>query len=529
MDGSIYSRARLGLALAGLVPSLACSPKVHLEFDDTTSTFGWEDGSGTGEPAGDDRSSRFDDDDGGPTPGDESGWASWYTSDDDGGSPTTTSGWATTIVDTIGPTSTSLTPDTTGSWDSGDVECFNNDQCAIGFECQTHVCVPVDPCADGLCCPSGIVDAQGNCCEFGVDPYGECAPPSCVRDSDCPAHHVCSHEDLCTPIAATPECGSLSPLTSLPLEVRTGAVERVTVGDLDGNGTRDGLVAHQNTEGSLWVFPGLSQSNEATIESTAALDYYVTDLALADFDEDGIDDLVLSFSEIDVTHIDLSSAAASSQLHAHGLWDIKTGDLDGDGHLDIVGADGWLQIFFGAGDGSFEHFDPGLPARAVAVGDFEGDGITDVVVADSGFIAVYGFDSDRVGVIKSERSTRAEPADVFLSDLEGDGIHEFGLLGFVTSGSALYVWSSGDTTDAEPIAAYFPDTYLGVAVPAPPDDRYLVLAGSSGQVHVRDLMPPCWNLFDPTPVWDLATGFDPTGSGERLLLSTGSSGLRVTR
>src|SRR5690606_40212902 len=77
-------------------------------------------------------------------------------------------------------------------------------------------------------------DWSSDVCSSDLDPYGECAPPSCVRDSDCPAHHVCSHQDLCTPIAATPECGSLSPLTSLPLEVRTGAVERVTVGDLDG-------------------------------------------------------------------------------------------------------------------------------------------------------------------------------------------------------------------------------------------------------------------------------------------------------
>ena len=78
--------------------------------------------------------------------------------------------------------------------------------------------------------------------------------------------------------------------------------------------------------------------------------------------------------------------------------DITLGDIDGDGHLDMVVANyGANKVYTNDGDGTF--VDSGQPlgslaSQGVTLGDVDGDGDLDMVVANYGANKVYTNDGD---------------------------------------------------------------------------------------------------------------------------------------
>ncbi|HEV2177454.1 MAG TPA: choice-of-anchor D domain-containing protein [Terriglobia bacterium] len=70
-----------------------------------------------------------------------------------------------------------------------------------------------------------------------------------------------------------------------------------------------------------------------------------------------------------------------------GAWEIATGDLNGDGKLDLIitSSDFTVSVLLGNGDGTFQSavaYSVGTLPDSIAVGDFNGDGIPDVAVAN---------------------------------------------------------------------------------------------------------------------------------------------------
>lgn len=140
--------------------------------------------------------------------------------------------------------------------------------------------------------------------------------------------------------------------------------------------------------------------------------------------------------------------------------DAVFGDLDGDGHLDLVNvryANG-IGIQYGRGDGTF---DPlvvrpfASQGTKVAVGDLDADGYDDVVTAGIGgtpSVAVYRGGSARdlaaptltpVALVGSPFGMQ-RPQSVAVGDLDGDG-HEDVVVG---NGSGSYTVLVGDGTGA---------------------------------------------------------------------------------
>lgn len=104
-------------------------------------------------------------------------------------------------------------------------------------------------------------------------------------------------------------------------------------------------------------------------------------------------------------------------------------DLDGDGHVDLVGAirsDQMLAIVHGAANGAFTA--PLFLAasewpRAVALADVTGDGRPDIISAaeSGGVIAIHANDGNRRYAPPVLLSVAAQPKDVTAADLNGDG------------------------------------------------------------------------------------------------------------
>jgi hypothetical protein len=143
-----------------------------------------------------------------------------------------------------------------------------------------------------------------------------------------------------------------------------------------------------------------------------------TSLVAADFDGDGFPDVAISEVDSEIgpgepsgfglmtwRNLGDGTFAPPSFLLTHPETPspaityttlLKAADLDGDGHLDLLGNDQSLAFFRGPGDGSFAPpaVSKGPATSRFAVGDFDEDGVLDVV-ADAVFNAVLDLADDK--------------------------------------------------------------------------------------------------------------------------------------
>ena len=247
----------------------------------------------------------------------------------------------------------------------------------------------------------------------------------------------------------------------------------IVVADFNGDGKPDIAVSNldQNTI-AVFLNSGsgvFAAPNTAPIITTVQLDsslgLNIGSLAVGDFNEDGIPDLVVATiagNQASIILLGNGDGTFRQQPpipNSFGFLRAKVADLNGDGHQDLAFAlNGGLAISLGNGDGTFGAM-MGLPSASfpglflgLAVADFNGDGKLDIAAADFGsFFGGFGtlvfYAGNGDGTFATPTAVPLQissfPGSLASGDFNSDGKQDL-LIGFPAS--AFILFGNGDGT-----------------------------------------------------------------------------------
>jgi len=211
----------------------------------------------------------------------------------------------------------------------------------------------------------------------------------------------------------------------------------VAIGDVDGDGRRDLVVANRWSE-DLSVLLGRGDGDFAPERRFDATGIPVA-VAVADFNGDGRDDVAFALPVDDRVVIDMAEAAGvlvPSLTLAVGDSPsaLLAADLDGDGAVDLAVADYFsddVLVFAGRGDGTFaaaRAFAVGNRPTALVLGLFDADLHADLAVANEGSGDVSVLLGDGTGGFRQGGAFStwalgwsAAPRRLVAADFDGDG------------------------------------------------------------------------------------------------------------
>jgi hypothetical protein len=248
-----------------------------------------------------------------------------------------------------------------------------------------------------------------------------------------------------------------------------GDAEGFALADFDHDGTLDALVgAYVPNLNHLELLRGNADGTWREPETVETFgNNQPTNVIAADFNEDGWMDAAASiFSPGNAMRVWLNDGQGGllpSVAYPSGgnPGSLASGDLDGDGHADVVVVnsaltDNSISVFFGLGNGTFQSGIriPTLTAPSdVAIADFDLDGDLDVLVTHGVATSVLLFVNDGSGNLSPTAfpvgSAQGTPA---VADLDGDGWPDVALTtGF--AGALINDQAGGFTLRPTPVVA----------------------------------------------------------------------------
>ncbi len=222
-----------------------------------------------------------------------------------------------------------------------------------------------------------------------------------------------------------------------------GRPTNVVVADFNSDGKPD-LAISNNLGNSVTIYLGNGNGTFGTA-STLAVGLAPSGMAVADVNGDGKPDIVVtngtSGSTVGQTVTVLlgngngTFQTPRSYLTGTNPQGLAIGDLNGDGKLDLVVANGTssISVLLGNGDGTFRPhvtYNPGFSPRALSVVDLNGDGKLDLAVTGNG-VALNGISKSLSTMLGRGDGTFAAatsiaagnaPQGVATGDFDGDGI-----------------------------------------------------------------------------------------------------------
>lgn len=218
--------------------------------------------------------------------------------------------------------------------------------------------------------------------------------------------------------------------------VLSAQVAHIDVGDVD----RDGALDVLTSASTLLRGDGTGNFIAPTLVYSGGNN---SGLAAADFNRDGLIDLVLSERWTPSAHLCYAQGTTGQVYFAPpvdvaiglGQWEIAAADVDGDGWSDIVAGHeghgpGQVSICFNDGAGGFassQLYHGGALQSHVALGDVNGDGRLDIVSAGHAAVSVLLNAGNRTFL--SPQSTPLPASwtyvgELDVGDLDGDGVDE---------------------------------------------------------------------------------------------------------
>lgn len=236
----------------------------------------------------------------------------------------------------------------------------------------------------------------------------------------------------------------------------------VTIGDIDGDGKADLVVANYAANGiSVYRNTGVV----GTIAFAAKVDYSTVDsptsVSLNDLDGDGkLDIAVAGFLNTNTASLFRNTSTPGTVSLASRIAlttgveprSVASGDLDGDGKPDLAVANGGsntMSIFRNTSTVGALSFDTkvdvatGTAPFSVAIGDIDGDTKVDLAVANfsAGTVSVFKNNSASGSISlagKLDFTAGIQPRSVFIADQDGDGKNDLTTANFGSDNFSVF-------------------------------------------------------------------------------------------